>query len=163
VVALVNQPIVELGSEGKVSTGVTDKDLGHRVPLVPFWSRRIWTGVDPARIAGGKRFPCGALENIMGRGTGPPSTLEICERSLKVHVLSTLGVVRLREMASALLDRFLKTVLSSAGGLTARLRRSVVSGTLVLALSYRAPATNSVRDADRLSARPAKESWALTL
>jgi integrase len=120
-------------------------------------------------LSGADRFAKAAeiwrqtIEAHVRRGTRSPGTLETYERSLKLHVLPALGEVRLLEIAPPLLDRFLKTVSNSAGAPTAKLCRSVISGTLGLAVRYGALATNPVRDADRLSARPAKEPRALTL
>ena len=120
-------------------------------------------------LSGADRFAKAAeiwrqsIENKVGRGTRSPGTLETYERTLKLHVLPALGEVRLLEISPPLLDRFLKRVLDSAGGPTAKLCRSVISGALGLAVRYGALATNPVRDADRLTARPPKEPRALTL
>jgi len=133
-------------------------------------------------LSGADRFAKAAelwrqsIETKVGRGTRSPGTLETYERSLKLHVLhsgraddrrhrlaAALGEVRLLEIAPPLLDRFLKSVSNSAGGPTAELCRSVISGTLGLAVRYGALATNPVRDADRLTARPPKEPRALNL
>ena len=120
-------------------------------------------------LSGADRFAKAAeiwrqsIEIKVGRGIRSPGTLETYERSLKLHVLPALGEVRLLEISPPLLDRFLKTVSNSAGGPTAKLCRSVISGTLGLAVRYGALATNPVRDADRLTSRPPKEPRALTL
>ena len=120
-------------------------------------------------LSGADRFAKAAemwrqsIETKVHRGTRSPGTLETYERQLKLHVLPALGEVRLLEISPPLLDRFLKRVSSSAGGPTAKLCRSVISGTLGLAVRYGALATNPVRDADRLTARPPKEPRALTL
>lgn len=104
-----------------------------------------------------------SIESKVGRGTRSPGTLETYGRTLKLYVLPALGEVRLLEISPPLLDRLLKRVLDSAGGPTAKLCRSVISGALGLAVRYGALATNPVRDADRLTARPPKEPRALTL
>jgi len=78
-------------------------------------------------------------------------------------VLPALGEVRLLEISPPLLDRFLKRVLDSTGGPTAKLRRSSYPVLSDLAVRYGALATNPVRDADRPTARPPKEPGALTL
>lgn len=120
-------------------------------------------------LSGADRFAKAAelwrqsIESKVARGTRSPGTLETYERSMKLHVLPALGEIRLLEIAPPMLDRFLKSVLTSAGGPTAKLCRSVISGILGLAVRYGALAANPVRDADRLTARPPKESRALTL
>jgi integrase len=120
-------------------------------------------------LSGADRFAKAAeiwrqsIESGVGRGARSPGTLETYERTLKVHVLPALGEVRLLEISPPLLDRFLKRVSNSAGGPTAKLCRSVISGTLGLAVRYGALAMNPVRDADRLTARRPKEPRALTL
>lgn len=120
-------------------------------------------------LSGADRFAKAAeiwrtsIESGVGRGARSPGTLETYERTLKVHVLPALGEVRLLEISPPLLDRFLKRVSNSAGGPTAKLCRSVISGTLGLAVRYGALATNPVRDADRLAGRRPKEPRALTL
>ena len=129
---------------------------------------RNWMSRD-GELSGVDRFAKAAeiwrqsIESKVARGIRSPGTLETYERSLKLHVLPALGEVRLLEIAPPLLDRFLKMVSDSAGGPTAKLCRSVISGTLGLAVRYGALATNPVRDADRLTARPPKEPRALTL
>ena len=120
-------------------------------------------------LSGADRFAKAAemwrqsIESKVGRGIRSPGTLETYERTLKLHVLPALGEVRLLEISPPLLDRFLKRVLDKSGGPTAKLCRSVISGSLGLAVRYGALATNPVRDADRLTARPPKEPRALTL
>lgn len=155
------------GLEGPVSDPATAERAGillmHQEPIVVddfTVGENVWLA---DRFAKAAEIWRQSIESKVGRGTRSPGTLETYERTLKLHVLPALGEVRLLEISPPLLDRFLKRVLDSAGGPTAKLCRSVISGALGLAVRYGALATNPVRDADRLTARPPKEPRALTL
>lgn len=66
--------------------------------------------------------------------------------TLENYVRPALGALRIREANVSRLDRFLKTTTSTAGGPTAKLARSVISGMLGLAVRHGAADTNPVRD-----------------
>ncbi|QUC01184.1 site-specific integrase [Cellulosimicrobium cellulans] len=78
------------------------------------------------------------------------------------HVLPGVGGLLVREATVSRLDAFLKGVTTRVGAPTAKLCRTVLSGTLGLAVRHGAAAANPVRDvADITVTRP--ESRALTL
>lgn len=66
--------------------------------------------------------------------------------TLTNHVLPALGALRIREATVSRLDRFLKATTRSAGGPTAKLCRSVLSGMMGLAVRHGAAEANPLRD-----------------
>ena len=62
------------------------------------------------------------------------------------HVLPGLGAVRLREATVPRLEGFLRTLTTRIGAATARLARTILSGTLSLAVRYGALRQNPMRD-----------------
>lgn len=62
------------------------------------------------------------------------------------HVLPGVGALQIREATVTRLDAFLKAVTKNTGAPTAKLCRTVLSGTMGLAVRHGAAATNPVRD-----------------
>jgi integrase len=91
-----------------------------------------------------------------------PGTVETYRRVLNLHVLPALGELRLAEVTTPILDKFIGTVKADVGPPTARTCRTIVSGVMGLAVRYGAVRANPVRDVDRVEGLPKKEPRALT-
>jgi ABC-type transporter lipoprotein component MlaA len=94
------------------------------------------------------------LNDKVADGRRSPSTRDAYRRKLDTHVLPALGAVRLGEVTTALVDSVLQSIKTSVGGPTAKSCRSVMSGVLGLAARHGAIATNPVRDAESVPAKP---------
>jgi integrase len=102
------------------------------------------------------------MRELVREGLRSPSSLDTYEHQLNRHVLPALGEVRLGEITTPLLDRFIGQVRTEVGAATARSCRSVVSGVMGLAVRYGAVAVNPVREVDRITSRPRRPPRALT-
>lgn len=89
-------------------------------------------------------------------------TVETYRRQLTNHVLPGLGELRLREITTGRLDRFLNTIKDDIGAPTAKTCRSAVSGVLGLAVRYGALTHNPIRDVEVIETKAKKEPRALT-
>jgi integrase len=91
-----------------------------------------------------------------------PGTLETYRRQLSRHVIPALGELRLGEVTTPLVDKFIGKVKTEVGPATARTCRSIVSGIMSLAVRYGAVVANPVREVDRVEGSTKKEPRALT-
>lgn len=102
------------------------------------------------------------VRRMVKEGRRSPATLDVYERYLRVHVLPGLGSLRLRELTTPLLDRFVMDLSDRKGTAVARTCRTIVSGVMGLAVRYGALTSNPVRDIDRVESRARREPRALT-
>lgn len=91
-----------------------------------------------------------------------PGTVDTYERQLRNHVLPAVGELRLGEVTTPLVDKFIGRVKADVGAPTAKTCRSVVSGVMGLAVRYGAVSTNPVREVDRVESKPKRQPRALT-
>ena len=99
---------------------------------------------------------------MLSAGEKSPSTIDTYRRCLDCHVLPALGQLKLREVSTARVDRFLVSVRDNAGGGIAKTARTVLSNVLKYALRHGAITTNTTRDTTPLSGKPKKPPRALT-
>ena len=92
-----------------------------------------------------------------------PRTLEQYERQIRVHIAKGVGALRCRELTVAVASAFLSAVEKDRGAPTARLCRSVLSGTCAWAAQRGAMDFNSVRDSGRISAKPKRQPRAMSM
>lgn len=92
------------------------------------------------------------VEGLVNRGTRSPSTLVLYRETVNRYVLKGVGGLRLGEVSTARLDRFLQAVLADKGYATAKLCRTVLSGTCGYLVRQDALAFNPVRDVTPLEA-----------
>lgn len=67
-------------------------------------------------------------EGLVQRGSRSPSTLDLYRHAVKRHIIPGVGALRLGEVSTARMDRFLQSVLDTSGYATAKLCRTVLSG-----------------------------------
>jgi integrase len=67
-------------------------------------------------------------EGLVQRGSRSPSTLDLYRHAVERHVIPGVGALRLGEVSTARMDRFLQSVLDTSGYATAKLCRTVLSG-----------------------------------
>jgi len=91
-----------------------------------------------------------------------PNTLQLYEGQLPLHVLPTLGELRLQEITAGRLDALFGTLRSKLGASGVRTTRSIVSGVLGYAVRYHAIKVNPTRDARRIRGGPRRAPRALT-
>jgi len=102
------------------------------------------------------------LEALVDEGVRSPGTVGTYEKHLANHVLPALGELRLAEVTTPLVDKFIGRTKKNVGVPTARACRSVVSGIMGLAVRYGAIMSNPVRDIDRIEGQTQKEPRGLT-
>lgn len=102
------------------------------------------------------------FESLVNDGRRSPSTLELYQRQLDNHVLPALGELRLVELTTPTLDKFIDRQKNETGAATARTCRSILSGVMSLAVRYGALTVNPIREVDRIESPPKKEPRALT-
>ena len=96
--------------------------------------------------------------DLVSRGARSPTTYDVYARTLRVHVLPSLGELRISEFTPGRFDRFLSLVQSEHGYATAKLCRTVLSGVCALLVRRDALPHNPVRDVSNMerSRRPAE-------
>jgi integrase len=102
------------------------------------------------------------IEELVADGRRSAGTLDLYRHVLDRHVLPALGGLRLSELTTARLDRFLRDKRAAKGYATAKLCRSVVSGVCGVAVRRDALRSNPVRDVSNLERRYVKQARALT-
>jgi integrase len=102
------------------------------------------------------------VERLARLGQRSPGTVETYSRQLNAHVLPALGALRLREVTTPLVDRFVTDVHEHVGPATGRTCRSIVSGVMGLAVRHGAVPANPTRELERLSAQPRRVPRALS-
>jgi len=96
------------------------------------------------------------------RGTRSPSTLDLYRHVVERHVLPGVGGLRLGEVTTPRLDRFLQAVLERRGYATAKLCRQALSGICGLLVRRGGLAFNPVRDVTPLEQDRDRVARALT-
>jgi integrase len=96
------------------------------------------------------------------RGARSPSTLELYRDAVDRHVVPGIGQLRLGEITTGRVDRFLQRVLDSKGYATAKLTRTVLSGICGWLVRRDALSHNPVRDATPLQGDHDRTPRALT-
>lgn len=124
--------------------------------------RVLRRNVDAALRAGGvgfrasTRFEVAVAEWLaivrqqVERGNRSPTTYDNYERTARVHVVPALGGLRLSELSTGRLDQFLSQLHANTGYSTAKVARTVLSGTCALLMRRDALRTNPVRDVGRI-------------
>lgn len=102
------------------------------------------------------------IERLAVMGQRSPGTVETYRRQLEGNVLPHIGGLRLRELTTPRLDRIVLDLHQNVGAATARTCRSIISGTLSLAVRQGAIQTNPTRELERLESQPRREPRALT-
>jgi integrase len=101
------------------------------------------------------------MDDFRGRGKAT-STIEAYEDALRLHVLPSLGGLRVREVTVGVADRFLTTVRDKVGASAAKHSKTVLSQVMGLATRHDAIDHNPVRNATSISVEQ-KEARSLTL
>jgi integrase len=102
------------------------------------------------------------VERLARLGQRSPGTVETYRRQLESHVLPALGRLRLREVTTPLVDRYVTDIHEQVGPATGRTCRSIVSGVMGLAVRHGAVVANPTRELERLSTQPKRAPRALT-
>jgi integrase len=102
------------------------------------------------------------VKRLADLGQRSPGTVETYERQLVAHVLPALGRLRLQEVSTPLVDRYVTDVHELIGPATGRTCRSIVSGVMGLAVRHGAVVANPTRELERLSTQPKRRPRALT-
>lgn len=84
------------------------------------------------------------------RGSRSPTTYDQYERNARVHVKPGVGHLQLAELTTGRLDEFLRDVHDRVGYSTAKISRTVLSGTCSMLTRRDALRVNPVRDVGRL-------------
>ncbi|WP_240917626.1 tyrosine recombinase XerC [Phycicoccus sp. HDW14] len=104
----------------------------------------------------------GTMEDRVERGTRSPTTLDLYRHAAERHVIPQLGQLRLGEVTTARVDHFLQATLRSKGYATAKLCRTVVSGTCGWAVRQGGMVFNPVRDVTPLELDRDRTARAMT-
>jgi integrase len=119
-------------------------------------------------LTGDSRFRVAAeewirtVDHAVSQGLRSPNTAQLYRLNMNVHVLPAVGELRLREITVPRLDRVIQTLQLHKGSSTAKIARTVVSGTLGLAVRHGAIVANPVRDISRIAGTPRRAPRALT-
>lgn len=103
------------------------------------------------------------FDELVNDGRRSQGSRETYQRQLDKHILPALGELRLAELTTPVLDKFIGRIKADVGAATARTCRSVLSGVMALTVRYGALTTNPVRDIDRVEGLPTKEPRALNV
>lgn len=90
------------------------------------------------------------------------ATVDAYDDALRLHVLPALGSLRVRELTVGVADRFLGSVRDKVGPSAARHSKTVLSGTMGLAVRHEAIEHNPMREVSPITIAP-KEARSLTL
>ncbi len=101
------------------------------------------------------------IDAMVADGRRSPGTVDTYRRQLKNHVLPALAEVRLGE--APLVDKVIAAIKADVSASTAKSCRSVISGVMGLAVRYGAVMANSVREVERIEAKPKRDPRALTM
>ena len=102
------------------------------------------------------------FEGLVARGKRSPTTLDMYRYMLARHVIPGVGSLRLGELTTARLDRFLRSVHENHGYAAAKMCRQVLSGMCGLLVRLDALSANPVRDVSRLEVDHDRIARALT-
>ena len=103
-------------------------------------------------LADGARVWLELFESQVARGTRSPSTLDLYRHVVERHLLPGVGQLRLGEVSTSRLDRFVQSVLEERGYATAKLVRQALSGICGLLVRRDGLSRNPVRDLSPLEA-----------
>ncbi len=103
-----------------------------------------------------------SLDELVAAGQRSPRTVALYRHVLMRHVLPGLGGLRLSELTSARMDRFIRDRRRAAGYSVAKLCRSVTSEICAFAVRRDAVRHNPVRDVETLERPSTQEVRALT-
>ena len=78
-----------------------------------------------------------SIDRLVAQGLRSPNTAQLYRLNLNTHVLPALGELRLHEVTVPRLDKVIQTLLLRQGAATAKIARTVVSGSLGLGRSTR--------------------------
>jgi len=92
-----------------------------------------------------------------------PTTTEVYRSRLESQILPSLGSLRVRELSTGSIDRYLKVVAQRHGPAAAKMTRSVLSGMCGLAVRHDALDRNPVRDAGPITRTPKAMPRALSI
>ena len=98
----------------------------------------------------------------VSRGQRAPATFTAYSDTVKRHVRPGVGNLRLGEVTTARLNRFLQAVLTTKGYATAKICRTVLSGVCGFLVRQDALSVNPVRDVTPLEATSSKQARALS-
>jgi hypothetical protein len=90
------------------------------------------------------------FESLVARGKRSPTTLDMYRYVLNRHVIQGVGSLRLGELSTARLDRFLRSIQETNGYAAAKMCRQVLSGICGLLVRLDALSANPVRGVSRL-------------
>jgi integrase len=136
--------------------------------------RRLFATLGEAMAAGGPGYSprstfadvaadwLESLDELVAAGRRSPRTVALYRHALARHVLPGLGGLRLSELTSARMDRFIRDRRRAAGYSVAKLCRSVTSGICAFAVRRDAMRHNPVRDVEALERPSTQEARALT-
>ncbi|WP_344422186.1 site-specific integrase [Pseudonocardia ailaonensis] len=102
------------------------------------------------------------VNHAVAQGLRSPNTAQLYRLNMNVHVLPAVGELRLREITVPRLDRVIQTLQLHKGSATAKIARTVISGSLGLAVRHGAISSNPVRDIGRIASAPRRAPRALT-
>ena len=102
------------------------------------------------------------IEGLVKDGARSPGTSRTYRSHLNNHILKALGELRLGEVTTPIVDRFLAKTKKLVGVSTARTCRSIISGVMGLAVRAGAIRINPVREVSRIEGGPVKQPRALT-
>lgn len=102
------------------------------------------------------------VRTMVDEGRRSPGTLVTYESALTRHVLPAMGQLRIAEVSTPVVDRFIGQVRHHKGVPTARLCRSIVSGIMGLAVRQGAARANPAREVERVESARRTPPRALT-
>lgn len=101
-------------------------------------------------------------EQLVQQGRRSPSTLEVYRGTVERHLREPLGQLRVSEVTTPRLDRFLQSAATTKGPSTARTWRTVLSGACGWLVRQGAMPSNPVRDVSPVESGHRPSSRALT-
>ncbi|MGL5862875.1 MAG: site-specific integrase [Phycicoccus sp.] len=116
-------------------------------------SARFIVGVDAWLVS---------MHELVAQGRRSPSTLEVYRGTVERHLRKPLGELRIGEVTTPRLDRFLRSVASSKGPSTAKTCRTVLSGACGWLVRQGAMPNNPVRDVSPIEVEHRGAARALT-
>lgn len=102
------------------------------------------------------------LDQLVRMGERSPGTVQTYRYQWRRHVSPALGNLRLGEVTTPIVDRFLVDLHERVGSATSRTSRAVISGAMGRAVREGAVRFNPTREVRRLSAGPRRRPRALT-
>lgn len=115
-----------------------------------------------SRLADGAKVWIADFEGLVARGKRSPTTLDMYRYVLERHVIPGVGSLRLGELTTARLDRFLRSIQKTNGYAAAKMCRQVLSGICGLLVRLDALSANPVRDVSRLEVDHDRTARAMT-